>query len=388
MDNVRQRNLYLKTAKRLKSEVGYPDTLTDYTLAWTNVTAGRPGKRKKPAILLPQFGTASAFEKNVYASTQLGYACSSRIREERDFASLEQPFASVPLVLRSEDVSEMQMRLNNKVIEAIMEVKSQLGVDLLELGKTKTMVANALIDLRQGWKDLRRGQPLRSFVRGLNKTGWSGAAGNRFLEFTYGWAPTVKGAFETSDVLGQEFLAGKIYLGKVLSKMSRPVNRSSYGGYCWLSGTAVTRGKAVYQFSIKNPKLVTLQRLGLTNPAAIVWELTPWSFVFDWAFGFGDYLEKLDWDLGLTNVWQQQSVRQKAIVKIDRPKNHPQGLTWIRPCEAILYPVRSQRYAPTPRIVPSWKGIRNPYASKNADTRLAVSLALLNQQRSKIKSYM
>lgn len=49
--------------------------------------------------------------------------------------------------------------------------------------------------------------------------------------------------------------------------------------------------------SISGPQLVsavTNKLMGMTNPAAVLWEATPFSFVADWFFPIGEQLRKLD----------------------------------------------------------------------------------------------
>jgi hypothetical protein len=58
--------------------------------------------------------------------------------------------------------------------------------------------------------------------------------------------------------------------------------------------------KVRLDYFIENPFLRTLAQLGITNPAQIAWELTRLSFVFDWAFPIGSYLDTLDADVGLS----------------------------------------------------------------------------------------
>lgn len=50
---------------------------------------------------------------------------------------------------------------------------------------------------------------------------------------------------------------------------------------------------------------------GLLNPAAVAWELTPLSFVGDWFFSIGDYLNGLDTDLRIQFVSGATSVKMK-----------------------------------------------------------------------------
>lgn len=45
--------------------------------------------------------------------------------------------------------------------------------------------------------------------------------------------------------------------------------------------------------SLANPITATLAGSGMLNPALIAWELTPFSFMADWVYPVGPYLEML-----------------------------------------------------------------------------------------------
>lgn len=51
---------------------------------------------------------------------------------------------------------------------------------------------------------------------------------------------------------------------------------------------------------IDNPNVFMANKLGLINPAYWAWDLTPWSFVVDWWFPVGDFLNNFSASLGLT----------------------------------------------------------------------------------------
>ena len=51
-------------------------------------------------------------------------------------------------------------------------------------------------------------------------------------------------------------------------------------------------------YTVSVPWLATLNSLGLINPAAIVWEKVPYSFVIDWALPIGSWLNALTADVG------------------------------------------------------------------------------------------
>lgn len=81
------------------------------------------------------------------------------------------------------------------------------------------------------------------------------------------------------------------------------------------------------EVTISNPNEYALQQLGLANPATVLWEIVPWSFMVDWVFDVGTSLSaftdlmgcsvshpfttvfgKADGSWGYRNSWGPQSV--------------------------------------------------------------------------------
>lgn len=56
----------------------------------------------------------------------------------------------------------------------------------------------------------------------------------------------------------------------------------------------------VLEYSMQNPALAELQKLGLINPLEVAWEMTPWSFVVDWLLPVGNWISAFTADAGLT----------------------------------------------------------------------------------------
>jgi len=82
--------------------------------------------------------------------------------------------------------------------------------------------------------------------------------------------------------------------------------------------TGVYSRKYVYIFAYSPSLVHELSSLGITNPAAIAWELLPWSFVFDWLVNVGQWIDSLDATLGLqfekgcVTEFRRVSVRYKT----------------------------------------------------------------------------
>jgi hypothetical protein len=63
--------------------------------------------------------------------------------------------------------------------------------------------------------------------------------------------------------------------------------------------TVEARVKCVIHAKVKSESLTRLKQLGLANPAAIAWELVPFSFVFDWFVPVGEFLNAVTGTFGL-----------------------------------------------------------------------------------------
>lgn len=120
--------------------------------------------------------------------------------------------------------------------------------------------------------------------------------------------------------------------------------------------------------------------LGLTNPASIVWELTPWSFVVDWFFPVGDYLSSLDATVGVDFVDGSYTVftRTKAIRNFDwNAKIGSTSYTIHKGFGNSSYEgISCQRTKLTSFPMPSLPTIKNPLSTGH----MLNAMALLRQQ--------
>jgi hypothetical protein len=75
---------------------------------------------------------------------------------------------------------------------------------------------------------------------------------------------------------------------------------------------------------VTNPNLDLLQSLGLANPAEVIWELVPFSFLIDHVVGIGNFLssfsDELGWncsDLGVSTL--------KRVTKVTHERDNAIG---------------------------------------------------------------
>lgn len=351
-------------------------------------TYSRPGSRARPISLLPRYGTSSTKSVNRQHNLQIGKQGSIsawRPYGPYSFRDSTLVYAETVDVVRSKghltSMTELKPLIANKIREEIISSKGQLGNDLLELSKTKQMFADAGIGLWKAFRDIRRGRPFDSFIRELRREGYSSYAGRQWLEFIYGWAPTISGAFDTAGILAKEFKVGSIVTGTIHArqKLSKTTSSSyaSYEAFCR------THARGYYQYTIRDPALMLISQLGLTNPLAIAWEATPFSFVFDWFVGVGDYVNRMDFALGLSDIYWQYACYQRSQVIATYFRHPVLALTFdTRPGIILNDSIRSQRDAPTNEVMNTFEGFKNPFV--NGTVRLASSVALINQLRVRI----
>lgn len=112
--------------------------------------------------------------------------------------------------------------------------------------------------------------------------------GGAVLAARYGWQPLVYDCYEAAKALEE------------LSKYRGLVFRANYTrkGVMEQSTSALwsCKGKwfrtCKYKIILSEP-LSVVRSLSLANPAIVVWEEVPWSFVVDWFIPVGDYLANL-----------------------------------------------------------------------------------------------
>lgn len=196
------------------------------------------------------------------------------------------------------------LELISDLVSQIRGSDFNLGVSLAEGKESLGTIVNAATRIRLGLTSLKRGhfeEIPGALGIGLNdpRSGPANQAARRhartgnltgaWLEYQYGWRPLVNDVYEASKALAFENVQPqrKSYRAKkhYVHRYDNP-NASAYG---WDQVKAITKKQIIARFT-EDP-LTTAERLGLTNPSLILWELVPYSFVVDWFAPIGSYLE-------------------------------------------------------------------------------------------------
>lgn len=131
----------------------------------------------------------------------------------------------------------------------------------------------------------------KNFLREIRKS-WKGndhrIVQDRWLEYRYGWLPTL-GDINTliNKPLG---IPGTLCKGS--ASKSYDTNGYKEGGWKYdQNGRISAHVQAL--LIVKDPFLKSASQYGIANPSLVIWEAVPYSFVVDWVFNVGGYLEHL-----------------------------------------------------------------------------------------------
>jgi hypothetical protein len=187
------------------------------------------------------------------------------------------------------DNAELFARVTSELLARVRTTDLNLAVSAAESKQTASMVAKSLRSVGT-WK-----RQALDLIRVLGKplSKGSKSASNKWLEATYGWIPLFqdihgvavfhRNYMKERQVQAQGYITTRDYIKVGVN----PYTSES-------SWTVTDRLRMSRRLRITDTAAVDLNRLTSLNPLAIAWELVPYSFVVDWVFDIGGYLQNLE----------------------------------------------------------------------------------------------
>jgi hypothetical protein len=188
--------------------------------------------------------------------------------------------------------SNDDIRLINKLAEKINDSDFNPAVFLGTMNQTLDLIADRTKKIAKSIAYIRKGNLPKALeaVTGHRRTSTKGKTSAQImLEIQYGWRPLVSDVHE-----GATWLAAKLQkpmVHRVARRLQRvlPLTLDN--------GTATGRLFSSGELKVSKQVIGYLQEgkadtsLNLYSPAAVAWEILPWSFVIDWFIPIGEYLD-------------------------------------------------------------------------------------------------
>lgn len=259
--------------------------------------------------------------------------------------------------------------------EWIVNLKErQQAVDMIanagfRIARAASAVVNAF--RRRDFRELARAFPLPK--------GWTSkakSAADLWLELHFGWEPLIQDIYAGVMIL-QGPIDDKPVWGKAFLWEDN-FDRTDSANYYTVANQAL-RGhvKCGCYVEVENPNLYKATSLGLVNPASVVWELVPFSFVVDWFIPVGDFLGSFTEFLGLKLSGRYTSYRCDETIEYTL-------ISKIGPSIATAHAVNVGNSFERTDSLPETK-LSLPPLKECSVARAATAISLVIQQLSKMR---
>lgn len=187
-----------------------------------------------------------------------------------------------------------EYKLLAKLLQKVKGHSYNMGVALAEVDKLAGTIVTTIKNLSLGIRDLKRLQ-FASFARRFGTNPPSSKKvkrlqfldiSGRFLEMRYAWEPAIADAYEAAKAFEALSNGPRQQIFRAGRSVESIVNVD--GNYLVGSRKAVAHRSYTYEMY---EEMSAVRQMGLANPASIIWERIPFSFVFDWFIPVGSYLE-------------------------------------------------------------------------------------------------
>jgi hypothetical protein len=269
----------------------------------------------------------------------------------------------------------------NKAYEKLKDSlfsQSQTGSSLGELNQSASMIANRAGQLAASARSARAGNIVGALsalsVSGRppnkRKPGSHHALADAWLELHFGWVPMIQDIYDATEVLVRPI---KTLWASERASESLNITLNGNNGFpyrCYGRCAAVCQAGIV----VNNPNVVLANGLGLLNPAAVAWELVPFSFVADWFGNIGQVLGSMTDYMGTTLV----NPYRTEFIKYDWSCTIKQPPYFVSSFGKTTYMTRSPGL-PGPTL--ALKTIRAPSITRAA-TAISLLVQLMGDKRS------
>lgn len=191
--------------------------------------------------------------------------------------------------------------LYSKLATAVRGHSFNLGVAAAELPQSLSMIALNITRISKAVTAIKHGRidhavrtlgaaPIKSHngksfsQRALRSTDIS----SMWLEVQYGWRPLIQDVYEGMKAYSAVMDAPRRSVTIVTHRRKATETRLTPGSLILQDKSTEVSGRLIYEMS---EALSVPRTLGLQNPAAVLWEKMPWSFVADWFIPVGTYLD-------------------------------------------------------------------------------------------------
>lgn len=266
------------------------------------------------------------------------------------------------------------------------------------IGSTVQRISRAALALRKGnltkmYAELgmsSRRAPTKAELKRVLNTPVEKRLSQHWLEYTFGWTPLLSDVENAAKLLARHVVGDIFHEEVTVSAKSQAawktvqtnVNVQADNVKRW-SHDQQCRFKYAARYRLDSYARAALSSTGITNPATVLWEILPYSFVFDWLIPVNTYLEGLMAFDGfeLTTLYSIERFHGKTFKDCNRDEWNARGHSVASGGSTFNQNIYHRQILSEwpPNVLPSF---RNPL-DKGPLWKVVTSMALLSQLFSK-----
>lgn len=237
------------------------------------------------------------------------------------------------------------------------DMKINVGQFLAEFKQTRKLISETAVSIAKAMLHVRHGRPdlalqeltLRLQHRKLSLSEWrmgvklkalkpfknpgsqiTKRVSESWLALRFGWIPLVDDVTSAAELLAQHMVGRPIRITVKASEIGDFESVKSGTFYDYTGSPSYTermwtqaKAQTGYLLEITNPDLSKLAQTGINNLLSVAWELTPYSWLVDYLWKVGDYLQALTAFNGLTirDRWSSLQVTRQGVVEYRTSNN-------------------------------------------------------------------
>jgi hypothetical protein len=202
-----------------------------------------------------------------------------------------------------------------------------LAESLAELNQTANMVANRALQIARFANNLRKGNwkaISQEFGRGVpgsvKRLPASKRIANGWLEVQFGWKPAISDAYNAVSAYNKGLASrGSSITKRSGSSRNRALSTGPNGGLTY--DPSKVSSNATFTGVVDNPSVVSLNEMGLLNPALLAWNMMPFSFVVDWFLPISSVLAAMTVNAGMSHSYASITTRSVSVTRL---KGYPE----------------------------------------------------------------